>query len=609
MNPFDTPPGLETLGLSNGLGCRDSPLARDGVSAVKPISELNRYACPFVPSTDSNNQQKENGVAQEVQQASRSVGETVHYESCTLQFTAVNKGSDGEEEAMNMIAVYQPTNHVLQSCVTAGRCCIPWHAKSPHIHMVPMLYNAPAAAISDAVPDGDNELENPPQSVGRKDDSSVSEGDNCQPLSAKKMLRIMSGRWYCPTEARGFEYEIRGSSVTKSERREKDKSEFSSLWKKRLVIKKGAIYWSSSLNYVLSKTKFTRNEINWESTTGKMGWTWLRVPYTSESDAPSTGRGNDRAAAATRRAPKALAAKFEATRNTGRRWCDMESSDEDDDCSVEQDNVWARSSVSDAPSPRSDIENVAPNRGICETDDAASRSAATEEPGTPSWKEPRGDDKTRPHAASLSSGSTSTAEPTPVPVPSYPPPAPSYPPPGIYHDPPQYAATVEGMIPVFHPSGPFPECVVQGGACPIPWHPKEPHVHVMHVLFNAPDNSANVTNETGTDSEKERPIQWESAKKVLEAVKGRWFCSSEGPGMVYEINAKRKRVAKLWIDEDGNAVSRIWEKNLVIDSLDIYWGNSQSYFLSKKHLYENELKWESTRGGRGWRWQRGRPSE
>ncbi|KAF4700528.1 hypothetical protein FOZ63_014078 [Perkinsus olseni] len=321
------------------------------------------------------------------------------------------------------------------------------------------------------------------------------------------------------------------------------------------------------------------------------------------------GRGNDRSAVATRRAPKAFAPVFEAARNTGRRWCDMESSDEDDDCSVEQDDVWARSSVSDAPSPRSDIENVAPNRDICETDDAASRSAATEEPGTPSWKEPRGDDKTRPHAASLSSGSTSTAEPTPVPVPSYPPPAPSYPPPGIYHDPPQYAATVEGMIPVFHPSGPFPECVVQGGACPIPWHPKEPHVHVMHVLFNAPDNSANVTNETGTDSERGRPIQWESAREVLESVKGRWFCSSEGPGMVYEINAKRKRVAKLWIDEDGNAVSRIWEKNLVIDSLDIYWGNSQSYFLSKKHLYENELKWESTRGGRGWRWQRGRPSE
>ncbi|KAF4700527.1 hypothetical protein FOZ63_014077 [Perkinsus olseni] len=285
MNPFDTPPGLETLDLSNGLGCRDSPLARDVDSAVKPISELNRYDCPFVPSTESNNQQKENGVAQE---ASQSVGETVHYESCSLQFTAVDKGNDGEDEAMDMIAVYQPTNHILQSCVTAGRCCIPWHAKSPHIHMVPMLYNAPAAAISDTVPDGDDELENPPQNVGRKDDSSASEGDNCQPLSAKKMLRIMSGRWYCPTEARGFEYEIRGSSVTKSERREKDKSEFSTLWKKRLVIKKGAIYWSSSLNYVLSKTKFTRNEINWESTTGKMGWTWLRVPYSSESDAHST---------------------------------------------------------------------------------------------------------------------------------------------------------------------------------------------------------------------------------------------------------------------------------------------------------------------------------
>ncbi|KAF4661807.1 hypothetical protein FOL46_005601 [Perkinsus olseni] len=308
------------------------------------------------------------------------------------------------------------------------------------------------------------------------------------------------------------------------------------------------------------------------------------------------GRGNDRSAAATRRAPKAFAPKFEATRNTDRRWCDMESSDEDDDCSVEQDDVWARSSVSDAPSPRSDIENVAPNRDICEADDAASRSAATAEPGTPSWKKPRGDDKTRPHAASLSSGSTSTAEPTPVPVPSYPPPAPSYPPPGIYHDPPRYAATVEGMIPVFHPSGPFPECVVQGGACPIPWHPKEPHVHVMHVLFNAPDNSANATNEADADAERGRPIQWESAKEVLEAVKGRWFCSSEGPGMVYDINAKRKRVAKLWIDEDGDAVSRIWEKNLVIDSQDIYWGNSRSYFLSKQHMYENELKRDEESG-------------
>ncbi|KAF4692209.1 hypothetical protein FOZ60_013950 [Perkinsus olseni] len=238
--------GAATVRSRGMASLRESSLRPDFVvsdppaipACVKPISELNRYACPFVPSTESNNQQKENGVAQEVQQASQSVGETVHYESCTLQFTAVNKGSDGEDEAMDMIAVYQPTNHVLQSCVTAGRCCIPWHAKSPHIHMVPMLYNAPAAAISDAVPDGDNELENPPQSVGRKDDSSVSE---------------------------------EGSSVTKSERREKDKSEFSPLWKKRLVIKKGAIYWSSSLNYVLSKTKFTRNEINWESTTGEDG--------------------------------------------------------------------------------------------------------------------------------------------------------------------------------------------------------------------------------------------------------------------------------------------------------------------------------------------------
>lgn len=109
-------------------------------------------------------------------------------------------------------------------------------------------------------------------------------------MSARKMLRMISGRWYCVVEGPDLEYEIRGSCVIKTEKDKDDSSDFSPpLWKKRLVIKNGSIYWSASQNYVLSKSKFSRNEINWESTsTGRKGWMWLRVPHSTDTDSPST---------------------------------------------------------------------------------------------------------------------------------------------------------------------------------------------------------------------------------------------------------------------------------------------------------------------------------
>lgn len=44
-----------------------------------------------------------------VSQAGRPVGETVHYESCTSRFNGAK-----EKSMIDSIAVYQPTNHILQ---------------------------------------------------------------------------------------------------------------------------------------------------------------------------------------------------------------------------------------------------------------------------------------------------------------------------------------------------------------------------------------------------------------------------------------------------------------------------------------------------------------
>ncbi|EER05893.1 hypothetical protein Pmar_PMAR011949 [Perkinsus marinus ATCC 50983] len=265
------------------------------------------------------------------------------------------------------------------------------------------------------------------------------------------------------------------------------------------------------------------------------------------------GRANDRttnATTATRRHLKTSIPKPERARKL---WCEMDSSSEEgsDRSVMEDDDVWAMQT--DALSSRSDVEDVIPNEEVCKVDDTISRRDITDETRSPcavdSWEEPQDGDKARPHAASLSSGSTSTAEPSPVP-------APCYPPPGIHHDSLQWNAPVAAMertIPVFHPNGPFPECVVQGGVCSIPWHPKGPHVHVMHILFNAPNSDTEgILEEADMDLEKGRPITEENAKEIFD----------EDLGLAYDINPKRKRVAKLWVDEEGNTLSRIWEKKL-----------------------------------------------
>ncbi|KAF4651027.1 hypothetical protein FOL47_000710 [Perkinsus chesapeaki] len=254
---------------------------------------------------------------------------------------------------------------------------------------------------------------------------------------------------------------------------------------------------------------------------------------------------------------------------TGKLWCEMGSSDEEDEDDRSTANVWDASSVSNELTPRSvtDVDDTKEN-GEQKSETAGG------EPTTPStsesWQEQHQIDKLLPHAPSLASGSVSTAEPSPVA-------APSYPPPDAHQSSAQPdAATIAGMIPIFHPSGPFPECVVNGGMCPIPWHPKGPHVHVMHVLFNSP--TANAVN-TNDDEEfgSGRQIEARTGREVLEAVDGRWYCPTEEPGLAYDINAQKKRVSKLWIDDAGNVASKIWEKKLIIDSNDVYWVSYSGY--------------------------------
>ncbi|KAF4651026.1 hypothetical protein FOL47_000709, partial [Perkinsus chesapeaki] len=265
MNPFDTPPAL--TGLSFGDECINLPECSAGRSEPRTLPELNRYASPFVPS-----------VARKPSETISDMGsmsaETLYYERCASRFTDVESSRLVEGGEADMIAVYQPTNLILQSCVAAERCRIPWHSKEPHIHMVPMLYNT-AASSSQSVT-------HHAEGIGERKAKADIDDDDVS--SAKSMLRKISGRWYCPSEPRQFEYEIRGSSVTKHEKTDKNTAKFTQLWKKRFAISKGDVYWSVSHNYVLSKAKFSRNEINWESTNGRQGWTWLRVPHTSDSE-------------------------------------------------------------------------------------------------------------------------------------------------------------------------------------------------------------------------------------------------------------------------------------------------------------------------------------